>query len=189
MRKNTLFYVKSTQQVPTDGIYVKNDEEANKSKNSNINYHKTAEMRTINLFKKFNLKKNFESDTAIDLVGNYNDIKFYIEVERDYATKTWTSTNNFPYSQINIPIEKGRYFKEYKSKSFYLKYNRKMEEIFMVPGDYIINYSKKEDLFANHSGFRAKRTFLRIDKNYVTFANINDIEEIENLIISKIEEK
>lgn len=186
MGKNTLFYVKSTGRVPTDGIYVKNDEEASKSENSNINYHKTAEIRTINLFKKFNLKKNLESDTAIDLIGNYQGIIFYIEVERDYATKKWTSTNNFPYPKINIPVEKGRYFKEYGSKSFYLKYNRTMNELFVVPGDYVVKYSEEEDLYANHSGFRARRTFLRIDKKYVTFANVNDVKGIEILIISKI---
>ena len=119
-----------------------------------------------------------ESPTAIDLIGRFNDKKVYVEVERDNATFKWTSTTNFPYSLINIPIEKRRHFVKYRRNSFYLKFNRSMKELFILYGEDILKFSFQENLIANHNGIKAERTFLRINKEYGKFSNANNKKEI-----------
>ena len=186
MKRRTLFDVKRDGEVPTDGIYIKNTEEENVSNNPMIRFHQEAEERVMEILKDLNLGKNYESSTAIDLVGYDGEKTIYIEVERDNATRKWTTTTNFPYPLINIPIEKRRHFKKYRNDSFYLKFNKTMEELFIIYGEDILKYSKQENLLANHNGTRAYRTFLRIKKDYAKFSNVNNTKEILIFIYNKL---
>ena len=185
-RRKTLYGVKKDGEVPTDGIYIKNNEEENKSQKPMIDFHKDAEKKVISLLKDLNLEKNMESPTAIDLVGEIDGKAIYIEVERDNATTEWTNSVNFPYSLINVPVEKRRHFQKYRYNSFYLKFNRTMDELFIVYGEDILKYSIQRNMSANHSGIRAERTFLRIKKEYAKFSNGNNTKEITSFILDKL---
>ena len=186
MQRKTLYNIKKDGEIPTDGIYIKNTEEENKSSNPMINFHKDAEKKAMIILKELKMVKNLESPTAIDLIGEYKNKKIYVEVERDNATRKWTTTTNFPYPLINIPIEKKRHFEKYRYNSFYLKFNRNMKELFILYGEDILKYSIQSNLMANHSGTVAERTFLRIDKIYGKFSNANNKKEIINFILDKI---
>lgn len=184
--KKTLYGAKKDGEVPTNGIYVKNSEESENALNPDIDFHKKAEMNTINILKDFNLKKDTSNPTAIDLVGEFNGSKIFIEIERNYATKSWTNESNFPYPLINIPIEKKRHFSEHRKNSFYLKYSSNLNSLFIIYGEDILKYTKEVDMNANHSGHYAKRTFLRIKKDYAVFSDPEKAEKINEFIISKI---
>lgn len=186
MRRRTLFDVKRDGEVPTDGIYIKNSEEENASRNPMIRFHQEAEEKAIGILKDLNMEKNYESSTAIDLIGNLDGKTVYVEVERDNATKKWTTSTNFPYPLINIPIEKIRHFKQYRHDSFYLKFNQSMLEIFIVYGEDILKHSKQKNMLANHNGIRAYRTFLRINKEYAKFTNAKNANEILDFIRNKL---
>lgn len=53
MQRKTLYNVKKECEVPTNGIYIKNTEEKNKSSNPNIAFHKDAEKKSYAHFKRF----------------------------------------------------------------------------------------------------------------------------------------
>ena len=186
MKNRTLYGIKKNGEIPTDGIYVKNEEEAGLSANSNIKYHQNAEQYVINLLKPLNLEKYTKEPTEIDLIGELDGKIIYIEVERDYATRKWTTSKNFPYPLINIPIEKRRHFQKYRHTSFYLKFNRPMYEVFIIHGEDILSNTKKQNLTANHNNNYAERTFLRAKKEFALFTNAKDSEKIIEFISSKI---
>lgn len=186
MRRRTLFDVKRDGEVPTDGIYIKNSAEENSSRNPMIRFHQEAEEKAMRILKDLNMEKNYEYSTAIDLIGNLDGKTVYVEVERDNATKKWTTSTNFPYPLINIPIEKRRHFEKYRNNSFYLKFNKPMQEIFIVYGEDILKYSITQNLMANHNGIRANRTFLRINKKYGKFSNVENTKEILDFIRNKL---
>lgn len=186
MQRKTLYNVKKECEVPTNGIYIKNTEEKNKSSNPNIAFHKDAEKKAMLILKDLKMEKFMESPTAIDLIGEYNNKKIYVEVERDNATSKWTNTKNFPYPLINIPVEKRRHFEKYRCYSFYLKFNKSMNELFILYGEDILKFSKQTNLMANHNGIIAERTFLRIDKEYGKFFNANNTKEIIDFILDKL---
>lgn len=186
MNRRTLYNVKKDGEVPIDGIYIKNEYEEKKSKNPMIQFHKAAEQKAIHILKDFAMKKNMESDTAIDLIGKVDEKTIYVEVERDNATKKWTNSKNFPYPLINIPIEKRRHFIKYRYYSFYLKFNRSLNVLFILYGEDILKFSKQNDLMANHGGVRAKRTFLRINKEHAKFSDANNTKEILQFISERL---
>ena len=181
--RKTLFGVKKDGLVPTDGIYVKNIAETSKGENSQLSYHIEAEEFAKELFPIFNLEKNISSETAIDLQGRF---VIYIEVERDASMGTWTTYTNFPYSKINIPTEKKRHFELHRGNSFYLKFNSSLQTMLILYGEDILKYSTEENLEADHSGYKALRTFLRIDKKYAKFFQKSYVSEIEKWVLQKI---
>lgn len=181
--KKTLFSSKKDGSVPTGGVYVKNIHEAGNASDSDISFHKIAEEKTRELFYFLNLKKYEETEIAIDLKGS---LVVFFEVERDFATKSWTNLVNFPYQQINIPIEKKRHFIEHVGNSFYIKYNSTMESAFLLYGEDIMKYSTEANMMANHSGHRAERTFLRINKEYAIFFDLRDIGQTNKWILTKM---
>ncbi|HNU96472.1 MAG TPA: hypothetical protein PKH95_03615 [Candidatus Magasanikbacteria bacterium] len=181
--KKTLFSSKKDGSVPTSGIYVKNIHEASSAPDSDISFHKIAEDKTREFFDFLNLEKYEDTEISIDLKGS---LAVFFEVERDFATKGWTNETNFPYTQINIPIEKKRHFIEHVGNSFYVKYNSTMSVAFLVYGEDIIKNSKETNMMANHSGHMAERTFLRIDKKYAIFFDLSDTKQIKKWILTKM---
>jgi len=181
--KKTLFSSKKDGSVPTGGIYVKNIHEAESTSDSDINFHKIAEEKTRELFGFLNLEKDEDTEISIDLKGS---LVVFFEVERDFATKSWTSSTDFPYQQINIPVEKKRHFTEHVGNSFYIKYNSTMEIAFLLYGEDIIKNSTEANMMANHSGHKAERTFLRINKEYATFFDLRDTGQIKKWILTKM---
>lgn len=181
--KKTLFSSKKDGSVPTGGIYVKNIHEADNASDSDINFHKIAEEKTRELFDFLNLEKYEDTEISIDLKGS---LVVFFEVERDFATKSWTNPTNFPYPQINIPVEKKRHFTEHVGNSFYIKYNSTMEVAFLLYGEDIIKNSIEANIKANHSGHIAERTFLRINKEYAKFFDLRDTSQIKKWILTKM---
>lgn len=182
----SLFEEKKKWNIKTDWIYVKNNIELKGAWSWNLKFSEDAVNLAIEKLKIFNFKNINENNTEIDLEWN---IKIFIEVEHDYATREKRKDSfSFPYDKINIPKEKEKHFLKYRFNSFYLKFSENLKSCLVLYWEDILNNSEKEILKSNHSWQYANREFIRINRRFWWFFDIDKPKNIILFIVDKIYE-